>query len=313
MPIWAPARVEGQAGISLTLSAMSPQTKEVVVTPDSIGSASFNLTATVDMPPMLPITVMVTLDGTTSTGWSTVVSPQSIPFTESGSIDVSVTVVVPQASPASEVGTVHISGTASYPGGSKTAESTATVTVHQYYRLQPQAIQSFTTTTNDSIDFVLDIYNKGNGDDRFEIELTNRDALEAEGLTIALNQTRTGTVRQDEYTSVLITVSYDGSKRPFQDYLKFLVTSLMAKDAGEAVVKDYIFAVKFNPSPSLDDFLHNPLRQTTLQNYIITGAIATAIICVVIVVVVNYWYSRKKRLKGISGPKSKDTQSKSKG
>jgi hypothetical protein len=313
IPIWTPAPVRGQIGVSITLSAMSPQSKEVVVTPDSIGSAQFQLTATVDMPSLIPMTVMVQFDGSTSPGWSATVSPQTVPFEESGTVNVTVTVVVPQATNAAIIGHVMVEAYASYPGGSKTTQSNATVTVRQYYRFQPQSIQSFATTTNDTLDFVLDIYNRGNGDDRFEIELTNRVALDAEGFTIALNQTRTGTVHQDEYASVSITVSYDGSKRPFKDYLNFVVTSLKAKEAGLALVKTYILVAKFDPSPSLGDFLHNPFRQTTLQNYIITGVIATTIICVVVAVVVKYRLSRKKRLKGVSVPKSKDTQSKSKG
>ena len=308
MPLWAPVSAQGPTVITLTLSAMNPQSHEVVVTPSSIGEARFNLTATVEMPSIIPMTVMVTLDGSTSTGWPTIVSPQTIPFSNSGTVHLNVTVVVPQATPASAIGKVIVSGQATFPGGSKSATSSAMVTVHQYYRLQLTANYESVTTTNDTLSMVLNIYNRGNGLDQFDIELTNSDALKEKGLTVVFNLTRTFSVPQDEYCSILITVSYDGSNRPIKESLNILVTSLRSKDANEFVSKSDIFVVKFNPDPSLEAFLKNPFKSTTKENYIITSVLITTIICVI--VVISYIAFRKIRRKGRSRIKNKKPISK---
>jgi hypothetical protein len=303
MPLWAPVSAQGPTVISLTLSSMSPSSQEVMVTPSSIGDATFNLTATVEMPPLIPMTVMVTLDGSTSTGWPTVVSPQSIPFTTANSVQITITVVVPQATPTSSIGKVIVSGLATYPGGSKTATSSAVVTVHQYYRVQPMANNQNVTTINDTLSMVLSIYNRGNGIDQFDIELTNRADLEAKGLSVEFNQTRTFSVPQDEYCVILITVSYDGSKRPIKEPLNILVTSVGAKNANEPVSKSIILMVKFEPDPSLEAFLKNPFKPTTKENYIFMGSLIATILSVIVVVsLVLYW---RKRRKGRSRIKTK--------
>lgn len=234
---------------TLTISSLNPQSRDVVVTPSSIGSASFSATVSVTKPPAVG-TVMVQVDGTTSTGWTTVVSPQSIPFTSPGDIQISVTVVVPQATPTSSIGKVIISGLATYPGGNAAAQTSATVTVVQYFRIQPQAQQSFVTVTpGGQAVLVLDLYNRGNGLDTIVIEITNLKELSKKSWMVSATAYEVSNIVQDEYGTIKLFVRTQ--KPPYgidhkmaePNYIQLNVKSGNADIAGVSVVKTYVFAV----------------------------------------------------------------------
>jgi hypothetical protein len=234
---------------TLTISTMNPQSREVVVTPSSIGSASFSATVTVSKPPAVG-TVMVTLDGSTSTGWPTVVSPQSIPFTTPNSIQFTITVVVPQATPTSSIGKVIVSGLATYPGGSVAGTSSATVTVVQYFRIQPQAQLSFVTISpGGQAVMALDLYNRGNGLDSIVIDITNIKDLSKKNWMVAATAYEVSNIPQDEYGTIKISVKSPKPmygidyKRAEITYIQLTVKSGNAEIAQQVVTKSYMFAV----------------------------------------------------------------------
>jgi len=233
---------------TLTISTMNPQSREVMVTPSSIGSASFSATVTVSKPPAVG-TVMVTLDGSTSTGWPTVVSPQSIPFTAPGNVQITITVVVPQATPTSSIGKTIVSGLATYPGGSAPGTSSATVTVVQYFRIQPQAQMSFVTLPpGGQAVMSLDLYNRGNGLDSIVIEIQNIKELSKKNWMVSATAYEVSNIPQDEYGTIKISVKADkptviAYKRAEITYINLIVKSGNAEIAQQVVTKSYMFAV----------------------------------------------------------------------
>ncbi len=235
---------------TLAISPMNPPSREVVVTPSSIGSAAFSASVTVSKPPAVG-TVMVTLDGTTSTGWPTIVSPQSIPFNTPDSVQITITVVVPQATPTSSIGKVVVNGLATYPGGgSITAMSSATATIVQYFRIQPQAQMSFVTINpGGQAVMSLDLYNRGNGLDSIQIDITNLKELSKKNWMVSATAYEVSNIPQDEYGTIKISVK---SAKPQYGidhkmaeitYIQLLVKSGNAEIAQQVVTKNYMFAV----------------------------------------------------------------------
>jgi hypothetical protein len=234
---------------TLTISSMNPPSREVVVTPSSIGAAAFSATVAISKPPAVG-TVMVTLDGSCSTGWPTVVSPQSIPFTAPGSVQVTITVVVPQATPTSLIGKVIVSGLATYPGGSAAATSSATVTIVQYFRIQPQAQMSFVTINpGGQAVMSLELYNRGNGLDSIQIEIINLKELSKKNWMVSATAFEVSNIPQDDYGTIKISVK---SAKPVYGidhkmaeitYIQLNVKSGNAEIAQQVVNKNYMFAV----------------------------------------------------------------------
>jgi len=233
---------------TLQISTMNPQSREVVVSPSSIGSASFSATVSVTKPPAVGI-VMVQLDGSTSTGWPTVVSPQSVPFTAPGDLQITITVVVPQATPTSSIGKVTVSGLATYPGGSAAGQTSATITIVQYFRIQPQAQQSFVQIgPGGRAVMALDLYNRGNGLDTITIEFTNIKELSKKNWVVSANSYDVSNVPQDEYNTIKISIQADKPiiltyKRAEVTYINLNVKSGNADIQGLVVNKNYMFAI----------------------------------------------------------------------
>lgn len=233
---------------TLTISPLNPDAREVVVTPSSIGSASFSGTISVTKPPAVGI-VTVQLDGSCSTGWNTVVSPQTVPFTAPGDIQITVTVVVPQATPTSSIGKVLISGIASYPGGTKSASSSATVTVIQYFRINPQSQNPFVVMSpGTQAILTLDLYNRGNGLETMVIDFTNLKKLQDKNWVITPSTYQVDNVPTDEYDTIKITIK---PEKPFImsykhgeiSYLEITVSSENAQIQGLVVVKKFFYAI----------------------------------------------------------------------
>ena len=189
---------------TLTISTLDPPTAYVDPTADSIGSVTFHANVTVDKPPLG--TVMVSLDGSTSTGWPTVVSPQSLPFPTSATVEISITVVVPQATPATSVGHVVVNGLATYPGVSSSATSSATLLVNQYFGCALNATPRQGTENPQT--FKLLIRNYGNGEDSFSLSILVQEALSKAGLSFSFEATKTQKLQQDTNQTVKVTVKY---------------------------------------------------------------------------------------------------------
>jgi hypothetical protein len=278
---------------TLTISTLDPPETHVTVTPDSIGSATLHANVTVDKPPMIG-TVMVTLDGSTSTGWPTVVSPQTIPFTSPATVAITITVVVPQATPTTSIGKLVVSGLATYPGGSTTATSSATVLVNQYYRCSINATPKL--GIDNPQEFKLDVYNRGNGEDTFSLSILAREALSKAGLSVTVETTKTQKIPQDENQTVRVTVSYGASASSGKKDIYVRASSDGAKNAG-------------NDSAFMDVLVTIDVRPLSGTSGMSIGIVA---VVVIVAVGVTLFVAKKKGKlkfgkKAKDAPKAKDT------
>jgi uncharacterized membrane protein len=229
---------------TLTISVMNPPDASVTVSAESVGSVTFHANVTVDKPPLG--TVMVSLDGSTSTGWPTVVSPQSIPFTASATVEISITVVVPQATPATSVGHVVVNGLATYPGMSSSATSSATLLVNQYFGCALNA------TPRNGIEnpqtFNLFIRNSGNGEDSFSLSILVQEALSKAGLSFSFEATKTQKLQQDTNQTVKVTVKYGPTAASGMKDFYVRAISDSAKAAGnDSAFSDVLLSIDVRP------------------------------------------------------------------
>lgn len=230
---------------TVTLSEMDPPERTAEVSFDSIGTAMFSATVTVEKPPAVG-TVMVQLDGSTSTGWVTVVSPQSIPFTASGSVGITITVVVPQATPSSIVGRVTVSALGTYPGGSSSDTTSATVRVKQYYRIQMDCSPKVGMENPQT--FAINVSNRGNGEDSFKFSLPFQEAMGKLGLTIDFEQASTKPLTQDTNDTIHVTVSYGSSAPSGSKQIYVRATSSASIASGnDSVYKDIVVVINVQP------------------------------------------------------------------
>lgn len=256
-------------GVTLTITPMNPASTTADVTATSPASATFTATVTVDKPPLIG-TVMVSLDASVSTGWPAAVSPQSIPFTSPSSVQVTVTVTVPAQSPSSLVGAVRLNGVATYPGGSKSAGSSATVLVGQYYMCKLNATP--TTGSGNPQTYDVRITNDGNGNDSFEITTTEQNAVSKAGLTVTMEKTKTGNLPAGQSETIHVKVSYGSSTSTGKHQINVHVVSVGSNTgSNETATADLPLTIDVQPWSG--------------QGGITIGIVAAMIIVVVIVVV----------------------------
>jgi len=282
---------------TVSITPLEPQEAYVTVTEKDVGSATFKATVSVDKPPIG--IVMVQIDGSTSTGWPTVVSPQSIPFTSSGDLEITITVTVPQATPCTSVGNVMVSVVATYPGGSTNAQSSGIVKVHQYF----DAVLNIDPAlgVENPQHFKIMVKNKGNGQDTFELTLPFNALDSKNGITTDIQKPRTSTLQTDNNESLEVVAQY-GPTAPVGKY-KFIVrvTSQGSVNSG-------------NNTFSADYPLYLEVSPVIGQSGVSVSLIAIAIFAVV-GVVAFFVYNRKKKkrlltekAKGANSPETKDKE-----
>jgi hypothetical protein len=275
---------------TLTISPMNPGAQDVVVTPTSVGSASYTAVVTVDKPPWG--TVEVNLDCTASPGWPCIVEPDQIVYTTSGDAQVVVNVVVPQAAPAGAA-IVHLTGVATYIGGAKTAEASGTLNVVQYYRFE--VVSDKPSSSDNPAEVSISITNLGNGPDSFKIGIENLDKLKDNGFEISLSKPATGEVPINHSENITIKVEY-GDKAPAGKVqsIRLLITSVGSENMGEAVTKSYVISVKVSKggfAESAEEAVED--ISSFLKDY--GGALIALIIILTIIALVVRWRGRKKR------------------
>jgi hypothetical protein len=279
--------VSAQEVFDVQLGPLNPQEQTVTVTPSSIGSASFVGEVTVQKPPVREIVANVDLDGSCSSGWSTVVSPQSIPFEEAGSVQYTVVVVVPQATPSYHVCNLKVEAIMTYPGGQDNDTTGATVYVEQYYRIEPTSPGAF--QDDNPVEFKLDIYNRGNGPDTFRVEFDEKTKALESKFKMKLDKTTTSEVPIDLYETVTLTVSFEN--KDVEDrkayYFALELTSLGAQSAGLTVSKKFVFSLMARTTAGrvADDILY----------HLIEIIIIIVVLVIVSIVVMIYRKRRKFR------------------
>jgi len=219
---------------TLSISPLDPPEVTIEAAPTSTSSGIFHATVTVDKPPAIG-TVMVSLDATTSTDWTTTVDPATIPFTSPGSVQITVRVTVPPETLSSSVGMVTVTGIGTYPGYSTPpASSTGTVKIKQYYR----CLLNITPTLgiDNPQTYKIIVTNNGNGNDSFELNIPLQQVLTKVGLSVAFDRTTTEKIPQHSTATINMTVSYGPSAASGKKEIYVRSTSKASMSSGNGTV-----------------------------------------------------------------------------
>ena len=218
--------------------ALYPSAMQAKVTQSQLGAVSFGGNATVEKIQGIE-RVTVTLTAIVTTGWPVVLSPQTIPFINPGTKKFMVTVIVPPATSSLLTGSVVISGIAKAPALSPVpAQASAVVTISQYFKLRIEAESPLRQVKPGELTYnVVNVYNDGNGQDTFELEIENIEDLVKDQFTVLLGSTDI-TVPQDEYQPVRLTVQ---TPQQWTMYKKEMNTFILKVTSSEARYKNLLY------------------------------------------------------------------------
>ncbi len=243
----------------LSLS-LFPSQLQAKVTQSQLGAVTFGGNATVEKMPNVQ-RVTVTLQAIVNTGWPVVISPQTIAYVNPRTERFTVSVIVPPATSSLITGNVIVSGSAKAPGLSPVvASASAVVTVAQYFKLRIEAESPLREVKPGEITFnVVNVYNDGNGQDTFELEIENNKELAKNQWTVLLGSTDIS-IQQDEYSPVKITAQ---TPQKWRLYAKEIHTITVKVTSSEGRAKNLLYAkdypifiyMKGTYIPGFDPFL----------------------------------------------------------
>ena len=221
----------------LSLS-MFPSQLTARVTQAQLGAVTFGGNATVEKIQGIE-RVTVTLQAVVNTGWPVVLSPTTIPFINPRTERFSVTVIVPPAQSSLITGSVIITGSAKAPGLAPiVASASAVVTVAQYFKLRIEAESPLREVKPGEITFnVVNVYNDGNGQDTFELEIENNKDLVKKQWTVLLGSTDIS-IMQAEYMPVKITAQ---TPQKWTIYKKQIETITIKVTSAEGKAKNLLY------------------------------------------------------------------------
>jgi hypothetical protein len=243
----------------LSLS-LFPSQLQAKVTQSQLGAVTFGGNATVEKIQGIE-RVTVTLQAVVNTGWPVVLSPQTIPFINPRTERFQVTVIVPPATSSLITGNVIVTGSAKAPGLAPiVASASAVVTVAQYFKLRIEAEAPLREVKPGEITFnVVNVYNDGNGQDTFELEIENNKDLVKKQWTVLLGSTDIS-IQQDEYMPVKITAQ---TPQKWTIYKKQIETITIKVTSAEGRAKNLLYTktypifiyMKGTYIPGFDPFL----------------------------------------------------------
>ena len=243
----------------LSLS-LFPSQLQATVTQSQLGAVTFGGNATVDKIQGIE-RVTVTLQAVVNTGWPVVISPTTIAFIAPRTQRFSVTVIVPPAQSSLITGSVIVTGTAKVPGLTPiVSQAQGVVTVAQYFKMRIEAEAPLREVKPGEITFnVVNVYNDGNGQDTFELEIENNKDLAKKQWTVLLGSTDIS-VLQDEYMPVKITAQ---TPQKWKIYIKQIETITIKVTSAEGRAKNLLYTktypifiyMKGTHIPGFDPFL----------------------------------------------------------
>lgn len=237
----APVIEEAEAApnpIPILSLSLYPTQLQAKVTQSQLGAVTFGGNATVEKISGIE-RVTVTLQAVVQTGWPVVISPQTIPFINPDTVRFTVTVIVPPATSSLLTGNVMVTGSAKAPGLSPVvASASGVVTVAQYFKLRIEAESPLREVKPGELTYnVVNVYNDGNGQDTFELEIENNKDLVKSQWTVLLGSTDIS-VMQDEYSAVRITAQ---TPQEWRLYAKEIHTIIIKVTSAEARAKQLLY------------------------------------------------------------------------
>jgi hypothetical protein len=237
-----PAAEEAEAApnpIPVLSLSLLPSQLQAHITQAQLGTVTFGGNATVEKIRNIE-RVAVTLTAVVNTGWSVVISPSTIVFINPGTQPFSVTVIVPPSTSSLLTGNVLISGSAKAPGLAPiVSAASGVVTIGQFFDLSIEAEQPLRQVKPGELTYnLVNVYNEGNGQDTFELEIENNEDLVKRDFTVLLATTDI-TVLQDEYQPVRITIQ---TPQTWTLYKKEMVSLTVKVTSSEARAKNLLYA-----------------------------------------------------------------------
>jgi len=269
---------------TLVISTFSPPDQNVSVTADNGATASYSAKVTATKPPGLTMTV--TLVASCAAGFPAAVTPNSIVFTQPGTVSITINVVVPARSQMITGTRVEVDATATYIGGSAYAVSSGSLGVKQYYDIAATA--SVVKGSGNPQKFQITVQNKGNGNDTFSLDIVDRSSLEKDGFRFDFSKTMLNDITPDENVTVNLEVSYGVATPTGKREVKVKVSSLNStKSGGNAVSIEAPVSVNVGA-----------LGGGGSQTYMIVGLIIMVIFIVILLFVM---YKKNKLGKAFKG------------
>jgi len=230
MPASEPAGAAPNPIPILSLS-LFPSQLQAHITQAQLGAVTFGGNATVEKIQGIE-RVTVTLQAVVNTGWPVVISPQTIPFINPSTQRFQVTVIVPPSTSSLLTGNVIVTGSAKAPGLAPiVAAASAVVTVDQYFDLTIEAESPLRQVKPGELTYnVINVYNDGNGQDTFELEIENNADLVKKQFTVLLGSTDI-TVQQEEYQPVRVTVQTPQRWTLYKKDMTVLVVKITSSEA----------------------------------------------------------------------------------
>ncbi len=221
---------------TMMLSALEPQSQNATVSSTAGTTMTYTADITVTKPPL--VTVTVKLSATCSAKFPTTVTPDSITFTQAGTVAITITVIVPAKSLMSNSIIVLVSAVATMPGLTVTAMSSALLGISQYFEIVAKA-ETLNGKGNPQ-EFRIDIINAGNGNDSFSLEIVDKAALEKAGFRFELSQSTIPDMPPNGNASVKLKVSYGLATSSGKRDIKVKITSVNSTVSSE---KPYVIQV----------------------------------------------------------------------
>lgn len=169
---------------TIIISEVGPNQHGIIIYPGTITCNMYGVGKNIQ-------TVIIELHASTDQGWPSTVIPNQIIFEESGSESFNVTVYIPPGTSYYTTGMLTIGGTISLTPGSiryNYQAVTMTIKVNQYHGLTIRCREPLQEIqTGEQTEYKINITNMGNARDKFQINITNHEELEAKGFKLELN------------------------------------------------------------------------------------------------------------------------------
>jgi hypothetical protein len=185
-----------------------PAQLEAEVSPSKEGAVTFD--GTVNMEQAMFVTSDITLQSRVNAGWPTVISPQVLEITGTGSDDFQVTVIVPPGTSSLMTGMLRVTASAKAPGlAPTTGEGTALVTVSQYFKIRIETEERhIELRKGEGTQHEIRLYNEGNGLSSFWIDVESPKGIAAVASSNKLD------ILQDEGESISVKIDVGDGVAP---------------------------------------------------------------------------------------------------
>ena len=161
----------------------------------------------------------ITLTASTDKNWEVEISPSFVLVQPGEKDSASVTVFIPHGTSREETGEVTVGGTARTEPGNALVnidEIIGEITIEQYFDFNVEPLtRNLTVSADGIVTYTLKVTNNGNGNDKYQFEIANKDELADEGIYVHFKPTELTVPQKTSKTfNMVVSTSEDtGSER----------------------------------------------------------------------------------------------------